>query len=452
MPDCDQILLGWTTKQKHGIGFSAPDTSDHGNRPVWYDGPHLVTVAPSGTGKGVSCAIPALLTYPGQMVVLDVKGELYITTHRRRRELGQNVIKLDPFRVIDQTTDGLNPLDILNLPNAELETDCQTLAKLLSAGKGFSRDPFWELSANGVNSGVLGYIASCEPPEKRHLGRMMELIYSDDVPYGLAVLLDTRGKEMPRMSYQEMAAFLQQPERETRPSTLATAQSFLKGLNTARVVEALQKSTFSLDSFREGEPTTIYMIIPPDRLTSHAAIISLWVGTLLKTVFSRTTIPHYRTLFLLDEAASLGNFPMLETAITLCRSYGVRVWTFWQDMQQIQSNFPVGWRTILNNCAMQTFGLTTKLMAQEIATVMDFHAAEVMAMPADEQFLQLGAGKAMRCRKLNYLTDGLYRGTFDANRFHAGTFPGIALTPAKTPHHRFRQHQDEREEQEATRA
>ena len=54
----------------------------------------------------------------------------------------------------------------------------------------------------------------------------------------IAVLLDTQGKRLPKFAHQEIASFLQQPERETRPSTLATAQSYLKTLNSERVARA----------------------------------------------------------------------------------------------------------------------------------------------------------------------------------------------------------------------
>jgi type IV secretion system protein VirD4 len=429
-PSADSLLLGWESAGARGIGFSSSAPLDQGRSPIWYDGPHLLTVAPSGAGKCVSCAVPALLTYPGQAIVLDIKGELYQTTSRRRREMGHRIVKLDPFRMIDDQTDGLNSLDILSLPNADLETDCQTLAKLLSSGKGFAKDPFWEISGNGLNSGVLAYIGACEPVEKRNLCRFCELIYNDDVAYGLAVLLDTKGKQIPRMAYQEIAAFLQLSERETRPSTLATAQSFVKGLNSQRVLDALASSTVSLDALRRGEPISVYMILPPDRLVSHAAIISLWVGTLLKTIFSRTSAPALRTLLLLDEAASLGVFPMLETAITLCRTYGVRVWTFWQDLQQIQASFPTGWRTILNNSAIQSFGVTKSLMAQELAAIMDFGAGDLLSLARDEQLLQLADSKPFRSRKLNYLSDAEFSGLFDANRFYvAESGAGLQVQP-----------------------
>ena len=60
---------------------------------------HLITFAPTGAGKGVSCIIPALLTWDGPAIVIDPKGENYAVTARRRLELGQRVALIDPFNV-----------------------------------------------------------------------------------------------------------------------------------------------------------------------------------------------------------------------------------------------------------------------------------------------------------------------------------------------------------------
>ncbi|RCX07126.1 type IV secretory system conjugative DNA transfer family protein, partial [Extensimonas vulgaris] len=49
---------------------------------------HVVTVAPTGSGKGIGAVIPNLLDYPGSALVLDVKGENAAVTARARRELG----------------------------------------------------------------------------------------------------------------------------------------------------------------------------------------------------------------------------------------------------------------------------------------------------------------------------------------------------------------------------
>lgn len=429
--ESDSVLLGWERTRRQSVGFAdaiSSTTTDTEN-PLYYDGPHMLTVAPTGAGKGRCCAIPALLSYPGQMIVVDIKGELYLTTHRRRRELGQQIVKLDPFRVVDSQTDGLDPLDILDLPNADIETDSQTLAKLLSAGKEFTRDPFWHLIANSLNSGILGYVGSCEEKPKRSFTRLCEILHGDDVVYNLAVFLDTMGKRMPKMSYQEIAAFLQLPEKETRPSALATAQAFVKGLNGQRIVDALARSSFSLEDFRVGKPMTIYLILPPERLESHAGLLTLWFGTLLKAIFSRTVSPELRTLLLVDEAAQLGKFPMLEAAITLCRSYGVRVWTFWQNLQQLQDCYPVGWKTIANNCMLQTFGISNRLMAEEISQVLDCSTRDLLDLPLDEQWLQLPGGRPIRSRRLDYLRHAQFSGLYDVNRFHAG--PPRSIKPTR---------------------
>ena len=67
--------------------------------PMTYaDDPHLMTFAPTGSGKGRGIIIPTLLSYPGSVVVIDPKGENYKVTARRRREMGHQVVVLDPFK------------------------------------------------------------------------------------------------------------------------------------------------------------------------------------------------------------------------------------------------------------------------------------------------------------------------------------------------------------------
>jgi type IV secretion system protein VirD4 len=131
----DDILLGYEQNVRRPLGFAAsmmPQTPD--DLPIHYGGPHLLTCAPTGSGKGRCCAVPALLDYPGQVVTIDIKGELYGCTHRRRREMGQQVIKLDPFRVVDKTTDGFNPMEMFQLPTTDFDTDSQMMASMLSEG------------------------------------------------------------------------------------------------------------------------------------------------------------------------------------------------------------------------------------------------------------------------------------------------------------------------------
>src|SRR5690606_26882972 len=55
--------------------------SDEGSELLLYDGEgHLITVAPTRSGKGTGGVIPNLLTYPGSILVTDPKGENYAVT------------------------------------------------------------------------------------------------------------------------------------------------------------------------------------------------------------------------------------------------------------------------------------------------------------------------------------------------------------------------------------
>ncbi|MGL5095676.1 MAG: type IV secretory system conjugative DNA transfer family protein, partial [Planctomycetia bacterium] len=352
------------------------------------------------------------------VVVLDPKGELHRVTARRRRQMGHRVVKLDPFHCLGPDSDGLNPFDVLELAGADLETDAQMIADWLSLGNKGMKDPFWDLSAGGLLAGLLIH-AGCQPHADRCLSTARKLILGDDPVYKMAVLLDTVGKTMNRMAYDEIAAFLQMSERETRPSVLSTAISYLKPLVSTRVARTLDQSTFELSDVHDGRPLSIYIVLPPDKISSHKAILKMFLGTLLKAVTTRTRAPAQRTLFLLDECGQMGAFPFLETVMTLCAGYGVQCWTFWQDLDQLSAAYPTTWRTILNNCGvLQAFGIVNKQMATQWASYLDAPADELLTLAADEQVVFIEGRGEQRCRRLDYLRDKRFAGLFDPNPLH----------------------------------
>jgi type IV secretion system protein VirD4 len=414
------LPLGWRPSAGPGLGFGAAPVKAPAEMLAYAGDAHLMTVAPTGAGKGVGVVVPTALTYSGPMAIFDTKGEIYHITHRRRRELGQAVYKIDPFGVIEEATDSLNPLDLFTLAGADIDSDSQALAHLLSVGNRGVKDPFWDLNGCGLHSGVIGHLAFLHRTNPQGFVKLCELLMSDDVVYNLAVLLDTCGKTMPRMAYREIAAFLQMSERDTRPGVLATAQSYIKPINGERVARTLEKSTVPLDGIVRGDPMTVYIIIPPDRLDSHKGLLKLWVGTLLKAVTSRRVLPPNRTLFMLDEAAQLGNFAQLETVITLCRGYGVQCWTIWQDLAQLQGLYPTSWRTMLNNCGVvQVFGLNNLKMASDWTEYLPLSASRLVSLKRDEQAVLVQNEGVVVSRRLNYLTDAAFAGLADPNPFHA---------------------------------
>lgn len=411
--------------QSHTVqGFrssaTAPEPPADARQDLFYTGSaHLMTVAPAGAGKGRGAVIPTLLDYPGSVVVNDPKAENYHVTARARREMGQQVIRLDPFGVAGKGGDAFNMLDVFRLPGMDIETEAQMIAELFSQGNRGVKDPFWDLNACSLLSGIICYVISVLPPEERSFQAVRNALFGDDPIYSLAVILDTVGKQIPKSAYQQISSFLSMSDRDTRPGVLATAHSYFSSLLSEDVNQATCRSSFALEDFRDGKPMTIYLILPPDKLTSHRALIKMWVGVLLKTITSRQQIPDHPTLFLLDEVGQLGYFQYLYSIITLCRGYGLKCWTIWQDFQQLESNYPYDWQTLINNCGMvQFFGGKNYQIARKVEAITGVPTAQIMQLPGDHQ-ITLIDGEVVFAQKLDYLSGASYKGRFDPNPFYS---------------------------------
>lgn len=425
----ESLLLGWNVSSltTRVVGFgngSSPDASDatHDLRPIYANDPeqHLITIAPTGAGKGVSCIIPTLLRYPGSCVVVDIKGEAAAVTARRREKLGQQVVVLDPFQASGLQCGKLNLFDASPLLDTGIEDFALSVPECLHPGHtGSLADPFWDTRADGLIAGVAAAVLTAFPEQERHLLKLRDLLMADDVVYNLAVLLDTKGKEIPLFAQQQISAFLQ-TEDKCRSGIMATAQQHVLSLYEPRVEAALRETSFDLAAFRDGAPVTIYLVIPPSQLPGYGRLLRIWIHTLLNIALSRRIRPGLPTLFIVDEAAQLGALSTLRTAVTLMRGYGVRTWTFWQDASQLKRLYP-DWETILNNAGvLQVFGVNNHLAAKAAAELLGDQVtqADLLRMSREEQIVLQTGGHLQRLRKLDYLHDKAYYGCFEPNPFY----------------------------------
>jgi type IV secretion system protein VirD4 len=413
------LPLGWWTssRRRPAIGFRpgvAP--REEADLLTLTDDRHLLTIAPTGAGKGRSVVIPALLTHAGSTLTIDLKGENYQVTARYRRELGHRVVALDPFRIVVGQPDALNPLDLFQLPGSEPDCESEQLAELATGGQVFSdRDRFWDLTGKGLLTGLIGLAGEAPDAHSRTLGELLDHLYADDVDYQIACALDTHTFTND-VARQELAAYLNHESDRCRPSVRSTAQAMVKCLGSRAVRAALGPSTFDLAAWLRGDPLDIYLIFPPEKLDSHRGLLRLWLGTLLAVLLRRQHLPAQRTLLLLDETAQLGTLPQLRTALTLLRGYGVQVWSLWQDLSQLRLLYPLDWETIVNNSAViQAFGLSNGWVARGCADILGVGADELLALEPDAQMLLRPGHGPLPCRRVDYLNDALFRGRFDAN-------------------------------------
>ena len=379
---------------------------------------HGMVIAGTGAGKGRSVAIPMLLTQNNPAVVLDTKGELYAVTAERRRQMGHAVYCLDFAKMTGKQTHRFNFMDVFRYftKNDFIDVQAQLMAGMMSFAKSGLSDAFWDAQGVNLNASLMAALIATEPQKDWTLRNYLTKLFSNDLRYSLAVILDTVGKQIPTMAYQDIAAFLQLPD-VTAGGISATAQSYVKALMSEPILEATDASDFSLEDIRDGKPITIYIVIPPEYLSSHGALLRVWIGALLRAITSRTVIPQKRTIFLLDEAAQLGTFNYLQTIITLCRGYGVCCYTFWQDLQQIKARY-TDWQTLVNNCSvLQFFGCKNHLVAKGVEEITGIPAQRIIALPSDQQLVVIN-GKNILSKRFDYLQDDIFQGLYQPNPFY----------------------------------
>lgn len=403
------------------LGWQQPRPGQVRPLPILHDGEgHLVTVAPTGAGKGVSCIIPALLTYPGPVIVIDPKGENYAVTARRRREMGQAVHVLDPFFVTDaDTRDALDPLDLVAVKTPSEADDAAVVARLLVQGQTSHKEPYWDERAETLIIGLILHVLHHSPTPHRSLAEVRHHINVNPANVRQSdFLVPGQVKHAEILAAQSL--FTCGMHEKTAGCIVSVAAQHTAFLRTGPVQASICRSTVKLDDIEAGKPMTIYLVLPPDKLASHGKLLRLWLGVMMAALSRRRTRPKLATLLIVDEAAQLGPLNELRTAVTLMRGYGVKVWSFWQDLSQLIRTYPLDWKSLMNNCAVQTY---LRPMSPSAAAEIDEYLMHSAPKPAahlkDSEAILVRAGdQPTIMRRANYLTDALFAGRADPNPFH----------------------------------
>lgn len=439
----DGLLVGYSLEHEQhppvpGFHFGPPNIGPHSGylEPILHAGDgHLMTIAPTGAGKGVGAIIPTMLHYRGSVIIVDPKGENYAVTGRRRQEMGQKVVCLDPFGMTDcARPDTFNPLCLIKEGDSQEMDTAAVLAELL-VRPSLASDPYWDNRARQLVTGLMLHVARVRPPVLRNLGEVRYLLYQDGDALKLLV------KEMQASKNEDvrlLAGMVETQAEKLDASIRSIAQQALEFLRGS-VSMAVSETSFEVSSVTEGEPMSIYIVIPPDKLESHAQLLRLWIGGLFSLIMRRRQPMDRRTLFILDEAAQLGHLSLLRQAITLLRGYGLQTWSFWQDINQIQNIYGGDWETMFNNCkVIQSFGFSNLQMARQIGDrVGFFDSAGLVSLDADEMLLMIAGDEPVVAQRPNYLTDPCFAGMSDPNPYHSRT-QDEALRPQRPQRHYIR--------------
>ena len=415
-----QPILGWwrdrNADQTFGFQGRLAGPSKSRAAPIADAGEgHLMTIAPTGAGKGRSVIIPTLLSYRGPVIVIDPKGENYQVTARRRREMGQEVFLLDPFEVTDRDDHGLNALDMIDEDSTQAYDQAMALAELLVPSHA-RQDPFWEDSARSLVTALLLHVAVDRPKSQANLMHVCELLHRnmDEMEHLFKAMQNSTN-----MQVRRLAGGFTVTEPRVMASILSVARTAMAVFNGECFARMSHTTDIPLDGVVRGDPMSVYLVLPPDKLDSHGRLLRLWVGCLMERICRRRHRVPSATLFILDEAAQLGTLQQLRRAITLLRGYGLRTWSFWQDLSQLKALYP-DWETLFNNTRyIQTFGATTHMLARSISDMLNLPAEINPLTLARDQLILAEAGcEARVAGKPDYLSDSMFRGLYDDNPFY----------------------------------
>lgn len=359
-----------------------------------HSGPeHVLTYAPTRSGKGVGLVVPTLLSWPDSAVITDLKGELWaMTAGWRQKHAGNRVIRFEPATLNGSA--GWNPLDELRIGTEYEVGDVQNLATLIVDPDGRGLESHWQKTSQALLVGVILHAVY----KARHEGGTASLPAVDrmladpdrdvaDLWLKMTTYGHVNGRVHPAVG-SAARDMMDRPEEEAG-SVLSTAKSYLALYRDPVVAHNVSRSEFRIkDLMNHDEPVSLYIVTQPNDKTRLRPLVRIMVNMIFRLLadkleFERvTTAPswwrqtaaamgfhhdsgqshvrpkrsyRHRLLGMIDEFPSLGRLEILQESLAFVAGYGIKLYLICQDLNQLKSR-ETGYgpdETITSNCHVQ---------------------------------------------------------------------------------------------------
>ncbi len=398
-------------RDERGMGFGHVD----GQLLQLHTEKHVLIMASTRSGKGVTLIIPHLLRYRGSAFVLDPKGENAKATGRQRAALNQKVYYLDPFGISGKKPARFNPLSRFTPQNMEAES--KALAAALFITKDDRRD-HWTDSGQQLLAALIlfVYVSPQIPKNKKDLPTVRRRLLGDLKPT-LETMLEMDDAD--GLLHDLAFSFLETPAKEFG-SIVSTAQRQTDILDNPAMIACLSASgagqEVDFKEWRRGT-MTVYLCLSAPKFPVFNRWLRLVVTSALDEMTDTLDPPPLPVCFMLDELATLGHVQPVENAIGLAAGYGVQLLCVFQDVAQMRDLYKGRWASFIGNAGVRAlFNLddydTAKYWSDFIGgRIVATHSeqqdnyglskgqnvGETMRplLSPDEIMLQLGAGKML---------------------------------------------------------
>ena len=358
--DNDGVYVGgWLDKQGklHYLRHSGPE--------------HVLTYAPTRSGKGVGLVVPTLLSWPHSTVITDLKGELWALTAGWRRQYAYNkVIRFEPATATGSAA--WNPLEEIRI-GTEYETgDVQNLATMIVDPDGKGLNSHWEKTAFALLTGVILFALYKERKNGRvaTLPGIDRMLSNPEQPVqDLWVEMATHSQDYTDDGHELLVVssagqdMLDRPDEEAG-SVLSTAKSYLALYRDTVVAANVSRSDFRIkDLMNDESPVSLYIITQPNDKLRLRPLVRILVNMIFRLLADKMEFENgrpkanykHRLLFMADEFPSLGKLDILQESLAFVAGYGIKCYLITQDLNQLKSR-ETGYgpdETITSNCHVQ---------------------------------------------------------------------------------------------------
>jgi len=419
----------------------------HDRQYLRHEGPeHVLTFAPTRSGKGVGLVVPTLLSWPASAVIHDIKGENWSITAGWRSRFSHCLL----FNPTDSRSAAYNPLLEVRRGAHEVR-DVQNIADILVDPEGaLEKRNHWEKTSHALLvgailhvlyagedktlRGVANFLSDPASPFELTLHRMMTTHHLGDGPHPVVA---SAAREVLNKSDNE------------RSGVLSTAMSFLGLYRDPTVAEVTSCCDWRIaDLIAAESPVSLYLVVPPSDISRTKPLIRL----ILNQIGRRLTESldgsdgikrRHKLLLMLDEFPALGRLDFFETALAFMAGYGIRSFLIAQSLNQIDKAYGQN-HSILDNCHVRvTFATnderTAKRISETLGTATELRAqrnyaghrlapwlghlmvsrqetarplltpGEVMQLPPDESVVMVSSLPPIKAKKLRYYTDANFK-------------------------------------------
>src|SRR2546426_401748 len=362
-----------------------------------HDGPqHVLAFAPARSGKGIGLVLPTLLSWPGSVVVHDIKGENWaLTAGWRRRDLGSACLKFDPTAADGSSARYTPLLEVRPWPDDV--KDAQSIADLLidPAGTGGHDhwDLHWNMTAHDLLVGVilqvlyaerdktfrgcLTFLADPNRPIENALSQMLTTVHDLTGRCGWTDPATGQPTRTHPVVAGAARALLNKSENE-RSSVVSSAVKFLNLYRDPIVAQNTETCDFALTNLLAPDrPVSLYLTTPPSDITRTRSLMRLLLNQLGRRLTETLDVgagqaggpPCPRLLLMLDEFPALGRLDFLQTALAYLPGYGIMAYLIVQDLAQLAQTYGRD-ESIVSNCHVRIAYTANKVETAKVISEM----------------------------------------------------------------------------------